>query len=71
MKILFKEPKVGQKVILRNSQGEESQQRIVDVTAKAIRISSLNLYKFNRDGSMNKCDSQGGHIKASIRPVDA
>jgi len=70
MKILFKEPKVGEKVVLRDSLGKESQQIIVEVTAKAIRVSSCNLYKFNRDGSMNKSDSRGGDRKASIRPID-
>lgn len=71
MKILFKEPKIGQKIILLNSLGEESKQRIAEVTAKSIRVSSCNLYKFNRDGSLNKSDSRGGDIKASIRPIDA
>jgi hypothetical protein len=70
MKILFKEPKVGQAVILKNSLGEESKQRIIEVTAKAIRVSSCNLYKFNRDGSLNKSNSRGGDIKSSIRPID-
>jgi hypothetical protein len=71
MKQLFENPKIGQRVILKNSLGKESQQKIVEVTRKAIRVSSCNLYKFNRDGSLNKSDSQGGDIKASIRPVDA
>ena len=71
MAILFKDPKAGQKVILRNSLGEQSQQRIVEVTAKSIRVSSCNLYKFNRDGSLNKSDSRGGDINSSIRPIDA
>lgn len=71
MKQIFENPKIGQRVILLNNLGEESQQRIVDVTAKAIRVSSCNLYKFNRDGSLNKSDSRGGDIKSSIRPVDA
>ena len=70
MKPLFKYPQVRQKVIFQNSLGEESQQIIVEVTKKAIRISSCNLYKFNRDGSLNKSHSRGGDIKSSIRPVD-
>ena len=70
MKTLFKIPKVGQRVILQNSLGEETTQRIVEVTTKAIRVSSCNLYKFNRDGSLNKSNSRGGDIKASIKPID-
>lgn len=70
MKSIFKSPAVGQRVILKNGLGEESQQRIVDVTAKAIRVSSCNIYKFNRDGRLNKSDSRDGGREMSIRPVD-
>jgi hypothetical protein len=70
MKTLFKNPSIGQRIILKNNLGEETHQRIVEVTAKAIRVSSCNLYKFNRDGSLNKSNSRGGDISASIRPVD-
>jgi len=70
MKKLFYNPKIRQKVILLNSLGEESEQRIVEVTAKAIRVSSCNLYKFNRDGSLYKSCTQGGKIKSSIRPIN-
>ncbi len=69
MKQLFNNPLTGQRVILKNSLGEESQQRIVEVTAKAIRVSSCNLYKFNRDGSLNKSDRRGMGIDPSIRPA--
>jgi len=68
MKKLFKDPSIGQRVILTNTQGVESQQRIVDVTKKSIRVSSCNLYRFNRDGSLNKSHSCGGKIRTSIRP---
>jgi|GEM_PF-2903838 len=71
MKQLFNNPVLGQRVILKNSLGEESQQRIVEVTTKAIRISSCNLYKFNRDGSLNKSDKRDRVIEPSIRPVGA
>lgn len=71
MKTLFKKPALGQRVILSHHlPGEESEQRIVKVTAKSIHVSSCNMHRFNRDGSLNKKHSQGGLVNASIRPVD-
>lgn len=70
MKNLFTNPKVGQKVILNyGNDKDESVQRIVEVTSHAIRISSCNLYKFNRDGTLNKRDNKQGLLKLSIRPT--
>lgn len=69
-KILFTNPSVMDKVILTQN-GVESQQRIVEVTAKAIRVSSCNLYRFNRTGALNKHTNYDGRLSASIRPIDA
>lgn len=68
MKTILKDPAVGQKVILTNSLGEESKQRIVDVTPKSIRVSSCNLYRFNRNGALNASISLDGVNKITIRP---
>ena len=70
MKIIFKDPVVGQKVILTNSLGEKSNQIIVDVTPKSIRVSSCNLYRFNRNGALNATMSLDGVRKTTIRPEE-
>jgi hypothetical protein len=72
MKNLFDKPVVGQRVILRDTMNEESEQRIVEVTSRTIRVSSCNLYRFNRrDGNLNKACSRARDLKSSIRPISA
>ncbi|MGZ7118222.1 MAG: hypothetical protein ACXVH2_00785 [Methanobacterium sp.] len=66
---LFKNPKIGDKVTLKTNI-DESEQRIVEVTEKSIRVSSCNLCRFNRSGKLNKSDSRNGDLKWTIRPVD-
>lgn len=70
MKNIFENPKIGQRVILSRN-GHDTTQRIVDVTPRAIRVSSCNLYRFNRNGRLHKSDSRDGDIKASIKPINA
>jgi len=68
MKAIFINPKVRDKVVLILN-GVESQQRIVEVTPKAIRVSSCNLYRFNRTGKLNKSDDHNGMLIAEIKPL--
>ena len=70
MSKLFIDPKVGDKVWLTHHDGTRTKQTIVDVMAKKIRVSSCNLYVFNRDGSLRKTDSRNGEIKISIAPYE-
>ena len=65
---LFNNPHVMDRVIL-TKHGVESQQRIVEVTPKSIRVSSCNLYRFNRDGSLNKNINHDGRLSMSIKPI--
>lgn len=65
---LFKKPSVGDKVILTVN-GEDKAQRIVEVTPRSIKVSSCNLYRFNRNGELNKTDTTGANRK--IRPIDS
>lgn len=69
MKSIFINPKVRDKVVLIVN-GVESQQRIVEVTPKAIRVSSCNLYRFNRTGKLNKNNDHNGRLVAEIKPLD-
>ena len=59
--ILFKNPQVGDKVILHRN-GETSIQRIQKVGKKSIVVSSINLYRFNRDGKLNKGSNRDGRL---------
>ena len=69
MKKIFHDPKVRGKVILTDSKGQESTQRIVEVTPKAIRVSSCNLYRFSRTGLINKKCARDWAFTMSIRPA--
>jgi hypothetical protein len=64
----FKSAKERDKVILCKD-GIESIQRIVSITPKSIRVSSCNLYRFNRNGNLNKCDSKSGLLNITIKPI--
>ncbi len=66
---LFKNPKVGDKVIFTDSREIESTQKIIKVTSKSIRITSVNSYRFNRDGTLNKSYNRNGTLRMSIHPL--
>ena len=68
--ILFKNPVIGQLVIFTNSMGVVTRQRIVEVTPKAIRISSCNLLKFNRNGLLCKKDWFNKKCRPFIKPTN-
>ena len=64
---IFKNPKVRDKVILKNCLDQERVVYIVEVTNRSIKVSSVNLLRFNRDGSLNKTQRRDGY-SPTIRP---
>jgi hypothetical protein len=66
---LFKNPTVGQAVILVRRDGS-TEQRIVHVSKRAIKVSSCNLIKFCRDGLPRKAHNRNGLLIMSIKPAD-
>ena len=69
MRNLFKNTKVGQSVILVRQNGS-TKQRIVHVSKRAICVSSCNLLKFRRDGTLHKNYNNDGKLIMSIKPDD-
>lgn len=68
MSSLFKNPKVGDKVVLRTREGVESITSIYAVTSRVIRIRGCNVHKFNRTGGMHKASDRERRIRLTIKP---
>lgn len=70
MSELFSHAKEGDRVIVTNTLGVKETARIHKITSHTIRVSSCNLYRFNRDGTLCKRDSNDGKNKTFIVPAN-
>jgi len=70
MSELFSHAKEGDRVIVTNTLGVSEAARIQKITSRTIRVSSCNLYRFNRNGLLCKRDSNNGKTKHSLYPLN-